>query len=148
MVIAVGLAGFGKQYLVPTNSYRIWFSPDNPDLLAFDKMQDVYTKADSIFFVVAPKDGNVFTKETLNSIEWLTKESWQIPHSTRVDSVTNYQHTYARGDELIVSDLVKGSMKLEQADLDRIKSIAMTEPATFKNVVSEKGHVSAVNVMG
>ena len=35
-----------------------------------------------------------------------TEDAWQIPHSTRVDGITNFQHTWADGDELIVEDLV------------------------------------------
>ena len=57
-------------------------------------------------FVLAPADGMVFTPETLSAVEWLTEQAWQIPYSIRVDSVTNFQHTYAEGDDLIVEDLV------------------------------------------
>ena len=69
-------------------------------------MQKVYNKSDNVSFVVVPKDGNVFTPEHLAALKKLTKETWQVPYSTRVDSVTNFQYTYAEEDDMIVEDLV------------------------------------------
>jgi uncharacterized protein len=89
-----------------TDDYRTFFSKDNPDLLVFDALQNTYSKQDNILFVVAPKDGNAFTRETLASVEWLTKEAWQIPYSSRVDSISNFQHTSAKRDDLVVRNLV------------------------------------------
>lgn len=33
---------------------------------------------------LAPKDGQLFTRENLAAVEELTKQSWQIPYSIRV----------------------------------------------------------------
>ena len=85
--------------------YRAFFSPDNPYLQAFDDLENTYTKVDNVFFVVAAGDGEVFDRNTIDALNWLTEASWQIPFSTRVDSITNFQHTEARGDTLIVEDL-------------------------------------------
>ena len=71
------------------------------------------------------KDGNVFTPKTLAVIEELTHEAWQVPFSLRVDSITNYQHTEADGDDLMVGDLVKDATSLSAEDIVRIKKIAL-----------------------
>ena len=39
-LIMVGLAGSGVQYLAFTNNYRIFFSEDNPELLAFEALEN------------------------------------------------------------------------------------------------------------
>jgi uncharacterized protein len=139
-------AASGGRFITFSDDYRVFFSKDNPDLLAFEALQNTYSKQDNILFVVAPKDGNVFTRETLATVEWLTKESWQIPHSSRVDSVTNFQHTSAREDDLVVRDLVEEADKLSDNDLARIKVIALAEPALVNRLVSPRGRVAGVNV--
>ena len=46
--------------------------------------------------------------QVLDAVEFLTLEAWQLPFVLRVDSITNYQHTTATEDDLIVADLVEG----------------------------------------
>ncbi len=144
-LIFVLAAGSGGRLLEFTNDYRVFFSDDNPELLAFEAMQDTYTKTDNVLFVVAPEDGNVFSRETLGLIEELTDASWQIPYSTRVDSITNFQHTIAEGDDLRVSHLVYESENFSDEKLDYVREVALNEPLLTKRLVSPQGHVAGVN---
>ena len=61
------------------------------------------------FFVLEPRDGGAFDADTLAAVEQLTEAAWQIPYAIRVDSVSNFQHTYAIEDDLIVEDLVSNA---------------------------------------
>ena len=142
----VFLAASGGRFLHFTNNYRVFFSADNPQLLAFEAQENTYTKNDNVLFVVEPEDGNVFTRETLAAIEELTEQAWQIPYSNRVDSISNFQHTEADGDELIVRDLVKDASQLSDEELKNIKNIALSEPILYKNLISERTHVTGINV--
>ena len=99
------IAASGASNLVFKSDYRVFFGEDNPELNAFESMQNIYNKIDNVSFVVAPKDNNVFTPKHLESLKKLTKESWQVPHSARVDSITNFQYTYAEDDDMIVENL-------------------------------------------
>ncbi|MCI0527878.1 MAG: hypothetical protein L0Y56_10620, partial [Nitrospira sp.] len=96
-LLVVFSAASGARFINFMDDYRIFFGKENPELLDFEALQNTYTKTDNLFFVVAPKDGKVFTRQTLASVVWLTREAWQIPYSTRVDSITNFQHTSAQG---------------------------------------------------
>ena len=135
----------GGRFLAFTTDYRVFFSKDNPELVAFESLEKMYTKNDNVMFIVTPKDGNVFTSETLKIIQELTLEGWQVPHSIRVDSITNFQHTEAEGDELIVRDLVPEE-ELDAARLEKIKNIALNEPLLLRRLISQTGHVAGVNV--
>ena len=113
LIIAAVVTAFnGTKFLSFSNDYRIFFSEDNPQLVAFETLQNPYTKSDNVVIVLAPKDGNVFTPQTLSTIEWVTHQAWQMPYSNRVDSISNFQHSYAEGDDLIVGDLVLEAGKL------------------------------------
>ncbi len=129
-----------------SNDYRMFFGEDNPQLLAFEKMQATYNKNDNVLFVVTPKSGKVFSRETLSIIKDITKEAWQIPFSTRVDSITNYQHTTAEEDDLIVDDLVVDPDTLTDGNLLRIQSIAINEPTLVNRLVSPDSKYTGVNV--
>jgi predicted RND superfamily exporter protein len=145
LLLAVAAAS-GGRYLGFSTSYRVFFSKDNPDLIAFEALQDTYTKNDNVLFAVAPEKGDVFTRETLAVVEALTRAAWQIPYSLRVDSVTNFQHTRAEGDDLIVEDLVSNADRLSEDDLARIRSVALAEPLLVNRLVSPSGRVTGVNV--
>jgi len=139
-------AGAGAQKLVFKNDYRIFFGEENPQLTAFEAMQKVYSKSDNVSFVIVPKNGDVFSADHLAALQVITKESWQVPYSTRVDSVTNFQYTFAEEDDMIVEDLVMKTQGLTQADLNKIKQIAINEPLLINKIISAKGNVSVVNV--
>ncbi|MDH5445315.1 MAG: efflux RND transporter permease subunit, partial [Gammaproteobacteria bacterium] len=145
-ILAVMGAASGGRFLQFTNDYRVFFSEDNPELIAFENMENSYSKDDNVLIVIAPKNKNVFTNETLHIIEKYTREAWQMPYSIRVDSLSNFQHTYARGDELVVADLVKDAKSLTYSQIQTIRDVAMNEPQLVKRNVSAKGHVTGINV--
>ena len=144
-LLLAALAGSGLPRLGLESDYRVFFSDDNPDLLAFDAMENVYTKNDNVLFVVRPREGDVFTPETLEAIRALTDDAWRIPHATRVDAITNFQHTWADGDELVVEDLVPAGA-VSEAIVSRAREVALMEPALVGKVVSPDGAATGVNV--
>ena len=144
LLVVSGMAA-GVLKLGLKTDYRVYFSEENPQLQAFDAMQDTYNKSDSVLFVLQPENGNVFTVQTLQAIHDLTEKSWKIPYSSRVDSITNFQHTQAEEDDLIVADLVENP-KLSTEELERVKQIALNEPFLLNRLVSKTGHVAGINV--
>ena len=145
-LVLVAAAASGARFITFKTDYRVFFSDDNPQLLAFEQLQNTYTKTDNVMFVLAPGDKTVFKPGTLAAVAKLTTASWQMPYSLRVDSVTNYQHTEAIEDDLIVADLVPDPAQLGEADLRRIEKIAVNEPLLVNRLISHNGQVTAVNV--
>jgi len=136
-LIARGAATIGFS-----SNYRVFFSEDNEQLVAFEALQNTYSKSDNIIFVLHPKDDQIFTHKMLVAVKDLTERAWQLPYSTRVDSITNFQHTEAEEDDLLVNDLVEFPA---EADLQRVKNIALNEPLLLHRLLSPKAHVTAVN---
>ncbi|MFT5112582.1 MAG: putative RND superfamily exporter protein [Parasphingorhabdus sp.] len=145
VLIVMGFAS-GGRFLTFTNDYRVFFSEENPQLLAFEKVERTYTKFDNVLYVLAPKDGNIYTQQTVEAIDFLTEGSWQLPYSLRVDSLSNYQHSYAEGDDLIVEDLVDETDSLTAEDLQNIQQVAESEPLLYGQLISYPGHTAGVNV--
>jgi predicted RND superfamily exporter protein len=145
-IVLAAVAASGMRFLEFKTDYRVFFSADNPQLQAFEQLQNTYTKSDNVLFVLAPRNGRVFTRETLASVAKLTQAAWQIPWSIRVDSITNFQHTEANGDDLVVDDLVPDVEALDDPALQRIRDIAVHEPLLVDRLISPDGRVTGVNV--
>lgn len=143
VLVALTTLGFPLKF---DTDYRVFFSEDNPQLLAFDELEDTYTKNDNVILVLAPKNGQVFTNDTLDAVEWLTHEAWQIPYSIRVDSIANFQYTYAEGDDLIVEDLITNAKTLSEEEIARAKEIALAEPQLINKLISPQAHVTGIHV--
>ncbi len=144
IILTMGLASQGKMEF--DGDYHVFFSEANPELEAFDALQEKYTKDDNIILVLAPKNGDVFTKENLTAIEELTAESWNTPYSSRVDAITNFQHTRAVEDDLYVDDLSYESSTKTDAEIKEIREIALKEPLLVHRIINEKGSVTAINI--
>jgi predicted RND superfamily exporter protein len=144
-LVLTAAAAIGARQLSLASDYRVFFSPDNPDLLAFDALEDIYTKNDNILFTIRPRDGEVFTEPTLEAVRAITEDAWQIPYSTRVDAITNFQHTWAKGDELVVEDLVpQGAITPDV--VERARKVSLLEPMLAGKVISHDGGTTGVNV--
>jgi len=145
-LFSVIAAASGARFLTISNDTRVFFSEENPQLQALELMENTYNRIDNVLFAIAPKDGNVFARETLTAIEELTLASWQIPYSNRVDSLSNFQHTSSQEDTLFVVDLVRGATQLSDVELERIKTIALADPRLVNLLVSASGHVTGINI--
>jgi len=127
--------------------YRVFFSGENPDLVAFENFQKTYTKSDNILIVIRARDERQFDLEMAQVVHKITQEAWKIPFSTRVDSITNYQHTTAHDDELVVADLIKQEQRLSPDQLDNRLTIAIQEPLLSNFLIARDAKTTAVNVI-
>ncbi len=143
--LAIVAMAYGASKLTFESDYRVFFGKENPQLNAFERMQATFTKNDNVAFIVAPKDGVVFKESTLALIHQLTNDAWQIPYTSRVDSITNYQHTTADGDNLTVEDLVLEPEQLPELNMGALKSIVLSEPVLHKKLIAEDASVTVVN---
>jgi hypothetical protein len=139
------LSASGAQFLYFDNDYRVFFGKENPQLKAFEQIQQTYTKIDNVNFAVDPISGKANTPEVLSAVEELTDIAWQLPFSIRVDSLSNYQHTEVDGDDLIVRDLYTDAVSMtadEQALVDRVST---TEPALAGKIHDKQHRATSVN---
>jgi len=145
-ILATLALASGGRFLAFSNDYRVFFGPDNPQLLAFEDLQETYTKSDNLFIMIEPESGTVFDKPTMAAIVDITDRAWQVPYSIRVDSISNFQHTRAEGDDMFVEELIEEPEFLEPADIARIKSIAHDQPQLVKKLLSTDSKVTGINI--
>jgi len=144
LILVMGLGSQGNMEF--DGDYHVFFSKSNPELEAFDALQEKYTKDDNVILVLSPSNGTIFTKDNLSAIEELTAASWNTPYSSRVDAITNFQYTSADGDDLYVDDLSYESSLKGTDEIALIKERALKEPLLVNRILNEKGSVTAVNI--
>ncbi|MPW27912.1 MMPL family transporter [Agarivorans sp. B2Z047] len=144
LMLAVVAMSSGGRFLTFVGDYRIFFGEDNPQLQEFESMQKVFNKTDSVTFVISPNEGDVFNPQSLTLIKELTDDSWLIPNSTRVDSITNFQHTEAVEDDLWVEDLLLELDMLDAEKVSKIEQVSLSEQLLENRLISLDGRVAVV----
>ena len=136
----MGLSGLSIN---PDN--RIFFSKDNPQLVALETLERTYSRDDNVYMVLAPKSGDIFSPHSLEATRELTERLWKTPFSSRVDSITNFQWIRADGDDVTISDLVeKGNISSSIAE--NARKVALNEPLIKNLLVNSESSVAGINV--
>ena len=138
--------GMGARHLGFGSNYRLFFSGENPELVAFEDFQATYTKTDNIMFVLQPESGDLATPRMSALIERLTDEAWNIPYSIRVDSLSNFQNSWADGDDLTVDDLIRDGAELSEEQAAEKIAVALAEPLLKNNLISADAVTTGINV--
>ena len=145
-LVLVGIAASGTAFLEFSADHRIYFAKDNPQLLAHEAMEDTYSQGSNVFFAVVPEDRDATSALALEATAWLTEQSWRFPYATRVDSLTNFQHTTADGDDILVRDLVDEAARGDAGERSRIRAVALADPRLAARLIARDGAVGGINV--
>ncbi|MDH5445501.1 MAG: MMPL family transporter [Gammaproteobacteria bacterium] len=146
VLLAVVFLASGARNLSFTNEFRVYFSKENPQLEALERMEVTYGKQDAIYFFITPKSGDLFKKEHLSLIHDITEAGWLLPHAERVNSITNFQHTEVKGDELTTGYILRHKTDLTPQKIAWIKQAIMDEPTLINNAIAKDGSATGVVV--
>ena len=116
-----------------------WFDKDDPTIVAFDQFHNEFGSEDHLFIVYKPKDGDVFSEESLqvalgirndliSRIENLPfDEESPLRNIVRITSLTNAPVLIAEGETLVSRDLVGKEIPSSEAELENIRAIAESQ---------------------
>lgn len=137
-------AAYGAKNIYFSSDYRVFFGPDNPQLAAQDDLEHTYSKVDMVSVILKPAKGDIYNKKFLELVHDLTEKSWHVPHAIRVDSLSNFQYTSSKEDDLTVEDLVQDTESLDQKKLDLIRTVSLSEPALLNRLVAKDGKTTQI----
>ena len=126
---------------------RAYLGQDLPLIKHLTDLEAEYVVDTNLFFMLKAENGSLFSIEGLSATKFLTDAAWHIPYAKRVDSITNFQYTYAEGDELIVEDLVSDTSDLSASEIERIRRITLSDPRLLNFLISPDGKAAGVNVL-
>lgn len=146
IAIFILFSGFGIKDLYFRGDYKIFFEEGYEPLEDLDEMQREFDKNDNILILIVPNSENVINQDILNLVYEYTNDAWHIPYSSRVDSITNFQYSWAEGDEMIVEDMVYDVSTLNDTDLQRIRSVVLNEPSLAGRLIDPEARVTTISV--
>ena len=141
-----GVAASGTAFLEFSADSRLYASADNPQRRASEAIENTYGRSLNVFFAVVPQDRDATSAIALEAIAWLTERSWTIPYAARVDSLTNFQHVTADGDDILVRDLVDSAAIGDADERSRIRAVALAEPRLAGRLIARDGGVGGISV--
>jgi len=144
--VATVLITLGAKNLYFESDYKIFFEPNEPQRVAHERTQETYTKTDNLALMLRPKSASVFDQRILTMIYEITEQAWQTPFVMRVDSITNFQHTSADGDDLLVEDLVLDPDSLTLEKIASVRKVALAERTLLNRLISPDGSTSLINI--
>lgn len=145
LFIALAVKGFENIKIV--SDYKSFIDPEFPPFIQLEEMEAAFTENQNLMVAVVPENGDLFTAENIALVQMITDKLWLVPYVLRVDSITNFQHTEANGDDLLVGDLFPMDGPISDEILSRGKSFAPTEPRLVKNLVSKNLNAGVVSAL-
>ncbi len=145
-LMAVVILAYGARNLTFVDDYRIYFSKDNPQLIAYEALESAFTKNDTILFAVSHASGSVFHPKAMEALGFLTDRSWELPYSHRVDSIVNFQYTYADNDDLVVEGLFESDAEFKLLPFERRTDLALSDSRLVNRLIAPDAQVTGVLV--
>lgn len=146
LLVMLALAAGATRLIVVDVDFRNHFGESDPHLIALEQLEETYALSDVALVAMAPREGTIFTRETLVAIEELTEQLWRTPYATRVDSISNYTHSEGFEDELVVEPLIDEASALSDTDIERIRDIAFGTEEIAGRFFSRDGRVAGLVV--
>ena len=134
MLVVFTVLGLGR--LTADFTHAGYFYKNDTWLVEFDKFEKTFGNDDSIIIAVKNDEG-LFNKASIELLHHLTDEMWQLPDVIRVDSITNYQHIYADGDDINVEPLISPLKTYTAKQIEALKGIALKDEILPGYLISE-----------
>lgn len=137
----------GAKNLYVNTNYNIFFDAEDARKIAHETQQEEFTKTDNLVLLIKSKnDESIFSKGNLTAVYELTEVAWQTPYVVRVDSLTNFQHSFAQGDDLVVQDLVPDLNALSDTRIQMVERVGLSEKRLKNRIVSDDGKTTLINI--
>jgi len=147
-LLASFAAASGIPRLTLSSDSRVFFDPQSPELVELEHFEQKFGQNNGVLMVVSPHDLQSARKVTdpdiLAVIGELTKRAWKLPHSTRVESLTNFPHVTSDADSFSVEELVPDPSKVSAAKSAEVEKIATTDRLVVNRLISPDAKVAGV----
>lgn len=143
-IFAVSVAGV-FQYTLSYDT-RVFFNPEGADLAKLRAFDAKYGQNNDVLMVLWAGGRKVTEPEVLAALGDLVTQAWQLPHSTRVDALTNFPHVSADTDSFSVADLVPDPANVTVEEARAIERIALDDSLIRNRLLSADARTAGVLV--
>ncbi len=144
LLCMVAVAGMPRLTL--SSDTRVFFDPRSEELAQLQQFERKYGQNNNVVMVVWAGGEKIASPKALAAIGDLTERAWKLPHSTRVESLTNFPDVTSDADSFTVGELVPQPAKVTPAEAARIERIAIDDPLLCDRLISSDGKAAGVVV--
>lgn len=134
------LFALGLGRISPNFTHTGYFYPDDPLLTDLERMEARFGNDDAVVVAVHSADG-IFDRDSLAVVSELTRKLWLVSDVVRVDSISNFNWTHAKGDELTVEPLIPEG-ELTDALIDERKRVALAHESLPGYLISRDANTA------
>ncbi|ABS62738.1 conserved hypothetical protein [Parvibaculum lavamentivorans DS-1] len=138
---ALGVFQFKLSY-----DTRVFFNPAGQDIATLRGFEAKYGQNNDLLMVVWAGGRDIAEPDTLAAMGDLVARAWRLPHSTRVDGLTNFPHVQSDADSFSVADLVPDPANVSLAEAQEIGRIAIDDPLIRNRLMAEDGKAAGIVV--
>lgn len=140
------LAAAGMPRLTLSSDTRVFFAPGGAELGKLQDFEHKYGQNNSVLMVVWAGGKPVMEPAVLAAIGDLAARAWKLPHSTRVESLTNFPRVVADADSFSVDELVPRPGDVDAGRAAEIARIALDDPLIRDRLIAADGKAAGVLV--
>jgi hypothetical protein len=131
---------------VVNGDYPVFFTTEDPKVQQYADVLRSYTNNASVFYVVTAKNGEVFSEDVLEAVQYITEESWKLPKVMRVDSLTNFQYARWDDEQFKITPLIGADEFTNEQRLTDARTAALASPTLLHQLINEDSSITGVNV--
>ncbi len=133
---------------------RLTFNPDIENMFPENNstaqlarhIDETFIPTENVVIAVNTSDDSVFTHSTLDVLERITEKAWTIPHSVRVDSITNYSYVRSVDDDVMVEPLIENALDLDETLIKQRAKAIEGEKAIFGALISKDKKTTIISI--
>ncbi len=138
-VLVFALFTPGSLFIESSYTPRMWFSKEHPQIKALDDFERKFGNDQKTIIGLWNPQG-IFNNETLNLIQDMSREMWQVHEVIRVESLANHSFISAQGDEVLIEPFLGEENKTWSAsELRELKEKALSDDVIPDYFVSHDG---------
>ena len=146
-LVLVLILGRGITSVVFDPDMERFFPKGHPATSLSYEIDETFIRTDNLVIAINAKNNSIFTKKTLSLIEDLTEESWTVPYSIRVDSLTNYSYVRSVDDDLLVEPFIENAVSLEDSFIKQREKIVEEEEIIFGSLISKDKKTTVISII-
>lgn len=143
-IFAISVVGVFKFTL--SYDTRVFFNPEGADLAKLREFESKYGQNNDVLMVLWAGGRKVTEPDVLAALGDLVAEAWRLPHSTRVDALTNFPHVTSDADSFAVADLVPDPGNVGPEEAKEIERIAVADPLIRNRLLAADARATGVLV--
>lgn len=153
-ILMVAVAGYGFTFFYLDGSPRAFLGENNEGMNRLTLLERDFGRTNNAIILVAPSPENEsaspknfqFEREQLRALTEFTDKALVLPNVMRVESLINYQHSWAEEDELIVESLLDDIESLSDDEIVNAQINLSTEVAVLDRLITSDGNYAGLNI--